>query len=171
MTEGSWPGKKCDIILTLLDYSTLFPQSRTFCHSLLTSTLLRSVSLQCRLILSGRNLVRVRIVVAAIFDFMTVEDWGEKKQKPSGFPRGTPRQNVYACASLSISGLFFSHTFQSKSPARSQLHSVCSLWFSCSDLFCFMLLVFLTILQLLKLPLWITRHRSQKQLLDQIQKR
>ena len=25
----------------------------------------------------------------------------------------TPRQNVYACASLSISGLFFSHTFQS----------------------------------------------------------
>ena len=26
---------------------------------------------------------------------------------------GTPRQNVYACARLSISGLFFSHTFQS----------------------------------------------------------
>ena len=25
----------------------------------------------------------------------------------------TPRQNVYACASLSISSLFFSHTFQS----------------------------------------------------------
>ena len=25
----------------------------------------------------------------------------------------TPRQNVYACARLSISGLFFSHTFQS----------------------------------------------------------
>ena len=39
------------------------------------------VSLQCRRILAvlgGRNLVRVRnIVVAAIFDFMTVEDWGE----------------------------------------------------------------------------------------------
>jgi len=35
-------------------------------------------SLQCRRILGGRNLVRVRnIVVAAIFDFMTVEDWGE----------------------------------------------------------------------------------------------
>ena len=35
-------------------------------------------SLQCRRILAGRNLVRVRdIVVAAIFDFMTVEDWGE----------------------------------------------------------------------------------------------
>ena len=35
-------------------------------------------SLQCRRILGGRNLVRVRdIVVAAISDFMTVEDWGE----------------------------------------------------------------------------------------------
>ena len=32
-------------------------------------------SLQCRRILGGRNLVRVRdIVVAAIFDFMTVEE-------------------------------------------------------------------------------------------------
>ena len=36
------------------------------------------ISLQYRRILGGRNLVRVRnIVVAAIFDFMTVEDWGE----------------------------------------------------------------------------------------------
>ena len=35
------------------------------------------ISLQCRHILGGRNLVRVRnIVVAAIFDFMTVGDWG-----------------------------------------------------------------------------------------------
>jgi len=35
------------------------------------------ISLQCRRILGGRNLVRGRnIVVAAIFDFMTVEDWG-----------------------------------------------------------------------------------------------
>ena len=35
------------------------------------------LSLQCRRILGGRNLVRVRnIVVAAIFDFMTVEDLG-----------------------------------------------------------------------------------------------
>ena len=35
-------------------------------------------SLQCRGILGGRNLVCVRnIVVVAIFDFMTVEDWGE----------------------------------------------------------------------------------------------
>ena len=35
-------------------------------------------SLQCRRILGGRNLVRLRnVVVAAIFDFMTVEDWGE----------------------------------------------------------------------------------------------
>ena len=36
----------------------------------------------------------------------------------------TPRQNVYACARMSISGLFFSHTFH---PASSRLHSVCSL--------------------------------------------
>ena len=36
------------------------------------------VSLQCRRILGGRNLDRVRdIVVAAIFDFMTLEDWEE----------------------------------------------------------------------------------------------
>ena len=35
-------------------------------------------SLQCRRILGGWNLVCVRnVVVAAIFDFMTVEDWGE----------------------------------------------------------------------------------------------
>ena len=27
--------------------------------------------------------------------------------------RLTPRQNVYSCARLSISGLFFNHTFQS----------------------------------------------------------
>ena len=36
-----------------------------------------------------------------------------------------PRQNVYACARLSISGLFFSHTFQSKSPARFILCAAC----------------------------------------------
>ena len=34
-------------------------------------------SLQFRRILGGRNLVHVRIVVAAIFDFMTEGDWGE----------------------------------------------------------------------------------------------
>ena len=35
-------------------------------------------SLQCRRILGGRNLVRVRnIVEATISDFMTVEDWVE----------------------------------------------------------------------------------------------
>ena len=28
----------------------------------------------------------------------------------------TPRQNVYACARLSISGLFFSHTFRQSLP-------------------------------------------------------
>ena len=32
---------------------------------------------------------------------------------PLPFPSPTPWQNVYACARLSISGLFFSHTFQS----------------------------------------------------------
>ena len=39
----------------------------------------REVSgLQCRGILRGRKLlVYVRIVVAAIFDFMTEEDWGK----------------------------------------------------------------------------------------------
>ena len=36
------------------------------------------ISLQCRRILGGRNLVRVRnIIVAAIFDLMTVGDWRE----------------------------------------------------------------------------------------------
>ena len=40
------------------------------------SSILHVPSLQCRRILGGRNLVRVRnIVVAAIFDFMTGEDW------------------------------------------------------------------------------------------------
>ena len=34
--------------------------------------------LQCRRILGGRKLLLyVRIVVTAIFDFMTEEDWGE----------------------------------------------------------------------------------------------
>ena len=37
-----------------------------------------SFRLQCRRILGGQNLVLVRcVVVAAIFHFMTVEDWGE----------------------------------------------------------------------------------------------
>ena len=40
-------------------------------------------------------------------------------------PARTPRQNVYACARLSISGLFFSHTFQSKSPARFIVCAAC----------------------------------------------
>ena len=42
------------------------------------------MSLQCRRILGGRNLVRVRIVVAAIFDFMTVEDWCEGERRKGG---------------------------------------------------------------------------------------
>ena len=36
-------------------------------------------SLQCRRILGGRKLVHVRIIVAAIFDFMTEVDWEEYK--------------------------------------------------------------------------------------------
>ena len=35
------------------------------------------LSLQCRRILGGRNSCLCSIVVVAIFDFMTVEDWGE----------------------------------------------------------------------------------------------
>ena len=80
----------------------------------------------------------------------------------------TPRQNVYACARLSISGLFFSHTFQSdQSLPRALGFILCA---ACGSVvltvFSFMLLVFLTILWLLKLLLWITRHRSLKQLVD-----
>ena len=49
-------------------------------QNLLTKRKLKNISLQCRRILGGRNLFRVRnIVVAGIFDFMTVEDWGEYK--------------------------------------------------------------------------------------------
>ena len=51
------------------------------CHILISCLFVRlKTSLQCRRILGGRNLVRVRsIVVAAIFDFMAVEDWGESE--------------------------------------------------------------------------------------------
>ena len=38
---------------------------------------------------------------------------------------GTPRQNVYACTRLSISGLFFSHTFQSAQVSRARSASFC----------------------------------------------
>ena len=48
-----------------------------------------------------------------------------RHDQPQALPRWTPRQNVYACARLSISGLFFSHTFQSKSPARFILCAAC----------------------------------------------
>ena len=34
-------------------------------------------SLQCKRILGGQKFVHIRIVVAAIFDFMTEEDWRE----------------------------------------------------------------------------------------------
>ena len=55
--------------------------------------------------------------------------------------QGIPRQNVYACARLSISGLFFSHTFQSDQslPRAPCVQRVV-------QLFCFMLPVLLTIL-------------------------
>ena len=45
----------------------------------------------------------------------------------------TPRQNLYACARLSIFGLFFRHIFWSD---RARLHFVCSSWFSCSASYC-----------------------------------
>ena len=49
----------------------------------------------------------------------------------------TPQQNVYACTRLSISGLFFSHTFQSDQslPRAPCVQRVV-------QLFCFMLPVF-----------------------------
>ena len=56
----------------------------------------------------------------------------------------TPRQNVYACARLSISGHLFSHTFQSDHSLPRALASFCVQ--PVVQLFCFMLLVFLTIL-------------------------
>ena len=60
------PDKKYDYCITL---------PRTFVHDCSYPS---QPSLQCRLILGWQNLVRVRnIVVAAILDFMTVEDWGE----------------------------------------------------------------------------------------------
>ena len=41
--------------------------------------------------------------------------------------RITPRQNVYACARLSISSLFFSHTFQSdQSLQRALVFTLCA---------------------------------------------
>ena len=54
----------------------------------------------------------------------------------------TPRQNVYACARLSISSLFFSHTFQSDQSLPRAFGfilcgpSLCSLWFSSSASCC-----------------------------------
>ena len=52
----------------------------------------QTCSLQCRRVLGGRNLVpvvRVRyILVAAIFDFMTVEDWGNCAVKENACTAG-----------------------------------------------------------------------------------
>ena len=55
--------------------SQIVPQSSQFVPHI--SYLFSKHSLRCRRILGGRNHVRVRIVVAAIFDFMAVEDWEE----------------------------------------------------------------------------------------------
>ena len=43
----------------------------------MVAVLSRRLACKCGRILGGRNLVRVHIIVAAIFDFMTMEDWGE----------------------------------------------------------------------------------------------
>ena len=77
----------------------------------------------------------------------------------------TPRQNVYAGARLSISSLFFSHTFQSdQSLPRALGFLLCA---ACGSV---VLLhaarVFDYFVELLKLLLRITRHRSLKQLVD-----
>ena len=59
-------------------FTALLLSPQDTCIQKLKRRVCSSLSLQCRRILGGRNLVRVRnIVVAAIFDFMTVEDWGE----------------------------------------------------------------------------------------------
>ena len=53
-------------------------------------------SLKCRRILDRRKLVNDRIVVAAIFDSMIAQDWGEKK-KPSGSLMVSLRVGVRLC--------------------------------------------------------------------------
>ena len=61
-------------MLTSGTYILRYKNNSSFCCEISNG----NPSLQCRRILGGRNLVRARnIVVAAIFDFMTVEDWGE----------------------------------------------------------------------------------------------
>ena len=55
--------------------SQIVPQSSQFVPHILYP--FSKHSLRCRRILGGRNHVRVRIVVAAIFHFMAVEDWEE----------------------------------------------------------------------------------------------
>ena len=79
------PSWWCLIIVEAVLWNGLFPVTRTVC-SLASNVSAVSDngahhfrSPQCRRILGGWNIVRVRInvVVAAIFDFMTEEDWGE----------------------------------------------------------------------------------------------
>ena len=56
------------VSLVISLFTVLFPLQENFLWH----------SLQCGRILGGRNLVRVRnVIVAAIFDFMTLEDWVE----------------------------------------------------------------------------------------------
>ena len=56
------------VSLVILLFTVLFPLQENFIWH----------SLPCRRSLGGQNLVRVRnVVVAAMFDFMTVEDWVE----------------------------------------------------------------------------------------------
>ena len=75
-----WLGRRLSILGRIAIVKTLALSKLVYnCSVLDTPTdFAKEVSLQCRRILGGGNLVRIRsIVVAAIFDFMTVEDWGE----------------------------------------------------------------------------------------------
>ena len=47
------------------------------------------------------------------------------RESSSSKPLVTPWHNVYACARLSISGLFFSHTFQSDRLPRALMCAAC----------------------------------------------
>ena len=49
------------------------------------------------------------------------ESWSESKNDSNGEVAWTPRQNVYACVRLSISGHFFSHTFRSDKGGNSYI--------------------------------------------------
>ena len=68
----------CVLLGVVASVCTPLPTRTQQVPTLLDQQFWELCSLQYRRILGGRNHVRVRnIVVAAIFDFMTVEDWGE----------------------------------------------------------------------------------------------